>query len=660
MRDIYSETEVYHTLDIVGKGTFGKVAKCWRGSDGELVAVKSMKIDPHKNRVIKNELKLISALSRSSIANCNIVLFYEAFRDENHHYLVFELLEMNLYQFQKENGFRPMAVRYIRTITCQMLKALAKLKEIAIIHADLKPENVMIVDHCRYPYYVKLIDFGSASIYNEVRFVKEPYIQSRFYRSPEILLGLPFCEKVDMWSLGCVMCELFLGWPLYPGESELDQVRYICETLGQPNDSLLNAASKTSKFFKLQKNSRGQSQWEPRPSKRPLTSGQGNGGGGGRRRKYVFSSLDQLVNLDRGSEAGPGQEGEVLQEDVAAEGVDRLSMVDLLKRMLTLGVHERILPSDALKHSFITLTHLGSSPEFGHHSTASRLAYQRACILEKVTLGDGAKGFLSQRKSDVYQLCPEVQPLPHHPSQNLAGLQDDEGRDYNSQHAPRPPSETQTPSELMDELCLEDDISLDDSMGVWAMEAGYDFSSMPVSTSDVSSSLQPSQTSLQSRGPGRPHRGPSTDQPALGPANREDPHKGLPRSFFTRLCENQHLPPQPGARSSRSEPTHGLTQTPETPHDRAGVAGGYHNPPHGGPGTPQDQARAMEQGAQATQPACHYEGPEEVQLLQSGGPQACPCPHWSYPAWASDLELTPCLTHGPECCNPNQHSYLPY
>ena len=173
MRDIYSETEVYHTLDIVGKGTFGKVAKCWRGSDGELVAVKSMKIDPHKNRVIKNELKLIGALSRSTIANCNIVQFYEAFRDESHHYLVFELLEMNLYQFQKENGFRPMAVRYIRTITCQMLKALAKLKEIAIIHADLKPENVMIVNHCRYPYYVKLIDFGSASIYNEVRFVKE-------------------------------------------------------------------------------------------------------------------------------------------------------------------------------------------------------------------------------------------------------------------------------------------------------------------------------------------------------------------------------------------------------------------------------------------------------------------------------------------------------
>lgn len=179
MTDIYSETEVYHTLEIVGRGTFGKVAKCWRGSDGELVAVKIMKFDVHRSRVIKNELKLIDALSRSNLEKSHIVQFYETFRDQTHHYLVFELLEKNLYQLQKENGFRPLSVRNIRTITCQMLKALAKLKELTIIHADLKPENVMLVDQCRHPFHVKLIDFGSASIFSEVRFVKDPYIQSR-------------------------------------------------------------------------------------------------------------------------------------------------------------------------------------------------------------------------------------------------------------------------------------------------------------------------------------------------------------------------------------------------------------------------------------------------------------------------------------------------
>lgn len=100
------------------------------------------------------------------------------------------------------------------------------------------------------PSPTQVIDFGSASIFSEVRHVKEPYIQSRFYRAPEILLGLPFCEKIDMWSLGCIMAELHLGWPLYPGNSEYDQVRYICETQGLPKPHLLHNAPKALHFFK--------------------------------------------------------------------------------------------------------------------------------------------------------------------------------------------------------------------------------------------------------------------------------------------------------------------------------------------------------------------------------------------------------------------------
>lgn len=77
----------------------------------------------------------------------------------------------------------------------------------------------------------------------------------RFYSAPEILLGLPFCEKV-MWSLGCVMAELYLEWPLYPGENELE-VRYICETQGLLHSHLLNMATKTNLFFQLAKDQHG-------------------------------------------------------------------------------------------------------------------------------------------------------------------------------------------------------------------------------------------------------------------------------------------------------------------------------------------------------------------------------------------------------------------
>lgn len=74
-------------------------------------------------------------------------------------------------------------------------------------------------------FRVKVIDFGSASHVSKT--VCNTYLQSRYYRAPEIILGLPFCEAIDMWSLGCVVAELFLGWPLYPGSSEYDQIRYV-------------------------------------------------------------------------------------------------------------------------------------------------------------------------------------------------------------------------------------------------------------------------------------------------------------------------------------------------------------------------------------------------------------------------------------------------
>lgn len=150
------------------------------------------------------------------------------------------MLEQNLYDFLKQNKFQPLPLKYIRPILQQVLTALLKLKvirtaplkrlamenailtwrrarlclfpapqQLGLIHADLKPENIMLVDPARQPFRVKVIDFGSASHVSKA--VCSTYLQSRYYRAPEIILGLPFCESIDMWSLGCVIAELFLG-----------------------------------------------------------------------------------------------------------------------------------------------------------------------------------------------------------------------------------------------------------------------------------------------------------------------------------------------------------------------------------------------------------------------------------------------------------------
>ncbi|XP_074932432.1 homeodomain-interacting protein kinase 4 [Phalacrocorax aristotelis] len=339
--------EHYDMVATVGKGTFGEVTQGWQRSTGEMVAIKILKNEGHHGRVAKNELRLLQALREVDTEESHIVRFLESFSDGACTYLVFELLEQNLFDFQKQNNFSPLPVRHIRTITAQVLAALVKLKELSIIHADLKPENIMLVDHARYPFRVKLIDFGSASIFTEVRHVKEPYIQSRFYRAPEILLGLPFCEKVDIWSLGCVVAELHLGWPLYPGVNEYDQVRYICSTLGLPRGELLSAARKTWSFFQRVPHPTGSWQLKPPVEKMVKPT---------ERRKYIFSSLDQLAAVNVRLASYPGQEA-------LAERCDLHGMVELVKRMLTWDSHERIMPRAALKHPFISLQQVKSSFE---------------------------------------------------------------------------------------------------------------------------------------------------------------------------------------------------------------------------------------------------------------------------------------------------------
>lgn len=223
------------------------------------------------------QVSILSRLSQENADEFNFVRAYECFQHKSHTCLVFEMLEQNLYDFLKQNKFSPLPLKYIRPILQQVLTALLKLKvhfdhffflnflssflivqkcdfnkwcfkqQLGLIHADLKPENIMLVDPARQPYRVKVIDFGSASHVSKA--VCNTYLQSRYYRAPEIILGLPFCEAIDMWSLGCVVAELFLGWPLYPGSSEYDQIRYISQTQGLPTENMLNNASKTTKFF---------------------------------------------------------------------------------------------------------------------------------------------------------------------------------------------------------------------------------------------------------------------------------------------------------------------------------------------------------------------------------------------------------------------------
>ena len=109
------------------------------------------------------------------------------------------------------------------------------LGEHSIIHCDLKPENILLTHPDKYS--IKLIDFGSSCFSDEKIYT---YIQSRFYRAPEIMLAISYTNAIDMWSLGCILAELYTGFPIFPGENEPEQMALIMEVNSYPPKEMLS------------------------------------------------------------------------------------------------------------------------------------------------------------------------------------------------------------------------------------------------------------------------------------------------------------------------------------------------------------------------------------------------------------------------------------
>lgn len=108
----------------------------------------------------------------------------------------------------------------------------------------MKPENILLRKINKSG--IKIIDFGSGCFENEKIYT---YIQSRFYRAPEIVLGIPYTTAIDMWSYGCILYELFVGYPLFPGEDEKEHMAMIMEVKGVPPRSVLARATRRKVFF---------------------------------------------------------------------------------------------------------------------------------------------------------------------------------------------------------------------------------------------------------------------------------------------------------------------------------------------------------------------------------------------------------------------------
>ncbi|KAB8206315.1 Catalytic domain of the Dual-specificity protein kinase YAK1 [Aspergillus parasiticus SU-1] len=333
----------YLILDVLGQGTFGQVVKCQNLKTQEVVAVKVIKNKTAYFNQSMMEVSVLDLLNSRYDKNDDhhLLRLKDTFIHRQHLCLVFEILSVNLYELIKQNQFRGLSTTLVRVFAQQLLNALSLLNKAHLIHCDLKPENILL-KNLESPI-IKVIDFGSAC---DERQTVYTYIQSRFYRSPEVLLGLPYSSAIDMWSLGCIVVELFLGLPLFPGSSEYNQVCRIVEMLGLPPTWMLEMGKQSGEFFEKTQDEFGRKTYRLKSleqySREHGTKEQPS------KKYFQASSLEEIIR------SYPMPRKNMKQAEIERELNNRVAFIDFVRGLLSINPLERWSPQQAKLHPFIT------------------------------------------------------------------------------------------------------------------------------------------------------------------------------------------------------------------------------------------------------------------------------------------------------------------
>ncbi|KAF6023096.1 DYRK2 [Bugula neritina] len=341
----------FEVLKVIGKGSFGQVVKAYDHKTHTHVALKMVRNEKRFHRQAQEEIRILEHLKKQDRENrMNIIHVFENFTFRNHICITFELLSMNLYELIKKNKFQGFSLQLVRKFAHSMLQCLDALFKNRIIHCDLKPENVLLKQQGRSG--IKVIDFGS-SCYEHQRIYT--YIQSRFYRAPEVILGAKYGMPIDMWSLGCILAELLTGYPLFPGEDESDQLATIIEINGLPPQKMLDQAKRARNFIS--------SKGIPRYLNVTTAPDGSSNIQPGRSRRGKIRGIPGSKNLT-----------------AALKGCDDPLFLDFLKRCLDWDPSARLTPSQALRHAWLRRKMVKDINEDTSQTIAKRASATRAAL----------------------------------------------------------------------------------------------------------------------------------------------------------------------------------------------------------------------------------------------------------------------------------------
>ncbi|KAJ3431192.1 homeodomain interacting protein kinase isoform a [Anaeramoeba flamelloides] len=332
---IGDEKKKYTVLDGLGSGSFGQAIKCRSLSEnGKLVAIKVIKNQKTFTNQALLEIQILATLMKYK-KGAKIVDYLHHFVYRNHLCIVFELLSVNLLQLIKLNHYRGFSIRILRRIATQVLNVLVMLYDTGIIHCDLKPENILLESPNKTN--IKVIDFGSSCFVHQAFY---SYLQSRFYRSPEVLLQMRYSQAIDMWSFGCIIAELYLGLPLFPGVSEFDQLSRIVKMFGNISNKMLKQSRATKRFYNITDEEFILKTTEQYSIENQTRASE-------HRNYFNYETFPEII-------MNVSIKKKLKREEIEKELKNRACLLDFLNGCLRINPTSRWTPKEAIQHPFIT------------------------------------------------------------------------------------------------------------------------------------------------------------------------------------------------------------------------------------------------------------------------------------------------------------------
>ena len=243
----------YEMLSILGNGAYGYVFKCFDYKTQKYVAIKTMRRTIDDAVFIDREADILKYLNDQYRNESNIIKYYEDFCYRGFSCIVTDYMDMNLLSYLQYFPNDALPLNQLKTLGKQIAKSIAQVHEAHLVHCDLKPENILVHERTSEDDDTKiyLADFGLALEENNCL---TPYVQTLFYRAPEVIFGLPYSKEIDIWSFGCLLFELAAGHPLFFANNEEELIQQMVELMGIPPKEMIKNSQMMKDMFGYPKN----------------------------------------------------------------------------------------------------------------------------------------------------------------------------------------------------------------------------------------------------------------------------------------------------------------------------------------------------------------------------------------------------------------------